>query len=746
MALWLLAVGLISMLGQVVLLRELLVTFFGSELIYLLALGFLLPGTALGALLGRRLGRPSAAQVRGLLLAAAPVLPALVVLARALRVVFRGTPGAYLAFPQQLLGLALVVLPFGVLLGLLFHRSAALYVSGGRTLARAYAIESAGGLVGGALVTLLTAWGVQNLAAGLLGGMAAAVAAGVRVEDAAPEGPPRRWLLSPPRMMGVLLAALLLLALRASPRLDLQLTRLNHPDLAASRETPYGRVTITRSQGQVTVFENDALSWESQGTSAEEFVHLAALEAPEPRSVLLLGGGAEGLTREVVKHHPDRVLDVDLDGTLLDMLKAFVPEELTPQPARPPEVTRSVPRPSWDGPETSRVIADSRRFLARAGVCDLILVGMPEPASGQANRFYTREFFEDCRRHLSPEGVLGLRLRSAENLWTPALARRNASIHRALKSVFADVLVLPGTTNVLIASRAPLARDPAVLVARWEQRGAQARLVSPAWLRYQLTNDRVGEIAGVLERTRAPVNTDTRPICYQYTLILWLSRFFPVIGMLDLPGPGPGQWSWLEMGAAAVALLAVLLFARRRRAPCRRALLVAAVGFIGMVLEGALILGYQVRRGVLFQDLGLLLTAFMAGLWLGSLLLDRLAGGAASRTGAGPGRTAGVALLGGTAALSLLAAFVLFAGGGAGLPATFLLLLAAGFLVGGVFAWVSLQGGRDQAAVISPLYAADLLGGCVGSLAAGLFLLPVLGLPGSGILVAAVALMSLLLV
>ena len=54
MTISLLAIGLISILGQVVLLRELNVSFYGVELIYLLALGIWLFWTAVGAVIGRR--------------------------------------------------------------------------------------------------------------------------------------------------------------------------------------------------------------------------------------------------------------------------------------------------------------------------------------------------------------------------------------------------------------------------------------------------------------------------------------------------------------------------------------------------------------------------------------------------------------------------------------------------------------------------------------------------------------------
>ena len=45
----------------------------------------------------------------------------------------------------------------------------------------------------------------------------------------------------------------------------------------------------------------------------------------------------------------------------------------------------------------------------------MILIGMPEPTSGQANRYYTQEFFRECATRLAPAGIVGLRLHTAEN-------------------------------------------------------------------------------------------------------------------------------------------------------------------------------------------------------------------------------------------------------------------------------------------------------------------------------------------
>jgi spermidine synthase len=482
----------------------------------------------------------------------------------------------------------------------------------------------------------------------------------------------------------------------------------------ASRDSPYGRVTVTELSGQIAVFENGALSYESEGTSAEEFVHLAALQRSTLESVLVLGGGAEGVVREILEHRPLTVDYVELNGLLLDLLLRYLPADL---------------RGSLDAAPVRIVQADPRSYLRDSPCYDLILVGMPEPASGQSNRFYTREFFALCAERLKPGGVLAFRLRSAENLWTPRLLRRTASIHRALQDVFADVVVLPGVTNIVLAADVPLSRDPVLLAERFTARGIEARLVSPAYIDYLYTNDRFAETAALLAGAVAPVNSDVKPVCYQYTLLIWLANFFPVLAWLDLPELGLGTlarspWAWLALAVAMVGLL----LSRRSRS-FRRVGLVAAAGFAGMVLETALILNYQTSSGVLYQNLGLLLTLFMAGLALGAGVLDRLdARGLPAGTG--------VALMADFVLLSLLSAWLLNSGWVGSLAATALLLLGCGFLVAAVFAYVSLRDRPEQRLVVSPLYAADLLGGCFGSLLASLLLIPVLGLAGSALAMA----------
>lgn len=695
-------IGLVSLLGQVILLRELNVAFFGVELIYMLALGIWLFLTALGALAGRRRLKPSLNGVMSLFVLYGISILSSLAFIRAGRLIFSGVPGAYLSFPEQMAVMVSALLPVGLLSGLLFQWAAKIYVRYDRTLIGAYGIESMGGLAGGLIATAGLKWGIQNFALAVVCGLIALLTAVVYFTG-------RRARLY--RTVGAGLTCAMLVMLFLSSSLDRGMTAWNHPGLLESRDTPYGRVTISKLHDQISVYENDAIAFETQGTEAESFVHLAALQHPKPESVLILGGGIEGMVGEILKHAPKKVDDVELNA---GMMKAVLDR-------LPGDIGSSLKRPG-----VRMIIGDPRTFLRESGRYDLILIGMPEPSSGQSNRFYTKEFFEQCAGKLNPRGVVGFRLRSAENFWTPQLTRRTASIYRALRSVFPDVLLLPGATSVVTASRDPLPRSPEIMTGRFDERRIDARLVSPPYIRYLLTNDRFFEIERLMKSSAAPANTDLRPVCYQYALMIWLSKFFPGMALPDLADyaeknfmTGMGPWA---AGIAAAALFLLI----RLRPSWRDAALVLMAGFLGMVLETVLILYYQMKQGVLFQDIGVLLTLFMAGLALGSMAMSRVMGRKGRREQRS--RWIGAGMLAAFAFLCLFVMRSVTGGDLAGLTQTAGLLAVTGFLVAGIFGFAATRDHKDQVKVISPLYAADLIGGCLGSLLAGLILIPLLGI------------------
>jgi spermidine synthase len=707
---YLFAVGFVSILGQVVLLRELNVAFYGVELIYTIALGIWLLFSACGTMIGRRIAKPSFTQINILFLILSLSLPLNVAFIRSARLILSDVTGSYLPLHTQFVFLAASLLPIGLLLGLLFQFTARIYIANKRSLAFAYAIESMGGLAGGVCATLFLKLGLQNLSIVLLCALLALGSSFLNTEANR-----MKWL----RLISLTASAALILFFWKATALDRTMTSWTHPNLVETKDSPYSRITVTLLHGQVSVFENDALLFETEGTQAEEFVHVAALQHAKPGRILILGGGIEGNVREALQHSPQIVDYVELNPALLEIVPRNLPQTLQ-------ESLRA---------ENVRVIAeDPRQFLSRAPNYDLILVGMPEPTSGQANRFYTQEFFRQCSAKLNKQGIVAFRLQSSENIWTPQLTRRMVSIYRAAKSVFPKILFIPGSTNVVIASAGPLTRDASVLASRLDARGIKANLISPGYLRYLYNNDRFSEVARTLQSGTAPINTDVRPICYQYTSMIWLSKFIPAMRFQDFSLPE--FWKNASLAWLLAFILPVLLL---NRAPwsVRRVFLTGIAAFAGMVLETVLLLHYQTKNGVLYQNIGILLTGFMAGLALGALVVAKMNWLLS--------KWMGIALLSGFFLLSATIGRRFGSALGMGLVETSLWLVLSGFFVAGVFAYAGLRFPGDQEKAVAPLYASDLIGGCLGSILASLILAPIAGLSMSAYLVAPIAILSILL-
>jgi spermidine synthase len=692
----LVGLGWASLQTQVGLLRELLVAASGSELALFLGLAFWMTGTAVGALLyrpspiGSRL--PEMTSIRLGLASFALLAPLAAVLLRFLRVLAAEPAGALLPLGLMTLGaVAALALP-GLLSGWLFARTASLAAAEGLPLGTAYGIESLGGLVGGLLATVLPAVWFGNLSVILAGGAIAGLAA----VGAADKGLCARWLPVPLLLLG---------ALPFSHRIDVRLSRAYLPFLLEVRDTPYGRVAVTSHLGQFAVFADGALAFESQGTSVEESAHAAALMVEHPDRILLLGGVAEGFLPEFLKHHPAQIDCVELDRHGL---------EISLQ-AAPPGV-----RGALCSPLVRLMHEDPRRFLAASNTpYDLIFSALSDPRTSASSRMWTREAFEACRTCLCPGGVLAMRLHAPENLWTALDIQRGASLLRTFREVFPYVLILPGGETLLLASGSPLSRDPALPLARWRSRAIDAQVVSEASLTWRLRDPRGPELEAKLAGATAPSNTDTHSICHPLTLALWLSRFAPRTASRPLLP----TWGTVVWAGAAVSLLVGVGLLRARTTEKGRALALAALsGAGGMLLQASLLLAFQAWHGVLYQDLGLLLTLFMGGMAAGASLLKL------------PPRTLLIALM----LTSIVSFFAVSHPSRLSWPFAGLFLFLSGAGGGALFG----AAGRIDPSGSGHLYAADLAGGCLSALLAAL-VLPLIGIQAGPILLLLLALGAL---
>jgi spermidine synthase len=740
------AVGFTSIIAQIVLMRELVATFYGNELLFGLALMVWLAWVAMGSwglawltMVYRRSGTRTFAA--GLALAGV-LLVAQIILIRDLRTLLGVTPGAFVEFGPMVAAVALILAPLCLLTGSLFTLGARLTVEKGGTGGQAYAWESIGAVAGGALFSFALIRRLDPFQTVLLvASIDFAIAADLWLSNRL-----RSSLLSRLSLLCAL-APLLLCALPLGRFLHHATLGWQWSDLVFAADSPYGRLTVQARDGQRAFFENGLLAFETQGTFPEEVIHFPLLAHSDPRSVLLIGGGVAGDLREILKHPVTSLTYVELDPLLIEAARAYLPPE---------------DAAILDEPRVSLILIDGRLYVKHISdpkqpskytnaSFDVVILDLPEPSTGALNRFYTREFFGEVKAILNPGGVFSLGLPSAENYWSPELARRNGSVYHTLRTVFPEVLVLPGEHNFFLASEVPLEASPSILAGRLDGRGIETRWVTPAYIEYVFTTDRFTEVRQELEAMAGvSLNEDLAPICYYYSLTLWLSRFYPNLTSA-FTGRKPTSLVNLAWMAAPLALGVILVRWRRVLRP--GALLeawavpvvVAGIGLAEMTLQVVILFAFQVLHGYIYAEVSLIVTAFMAGLVLGAAGSNWLLARWPSASGRRPrqaliGVQLAVAVYSGVFALILRLP----------IPAPTLvfplLALVAGTLGGMTFplALALVRRGGDAGGAAGVLYGADLVGGCLGAILSAALLIPVLGIPQTCVAIALIAVAGLL--
>ncbi len=715
-----LALGLCAGLGQVVLLRELMVLCGGSELALALGLAAWLAWSALGSLLGAKLAtrKTTRHHAAPALWAAAAGCLASLALAR-LAPLPGGAVGGVPSLGQSLAAALVVLAPAGTACGAAFPwllAAAPRAESPSRTLSAFYGLEALGAALAGLAFALWLAPRLNPLAVLLCGALAAALAA------ARAPTRPSRWLA----------VGLLGLGLIASPGLDRDLRRIQWRGyhLAGLAESPYAQLVACRRGGQYDFFASGLWLFSRPAPLTVQRQGLFPLLAhPAPRTALFIGGGADAegpaaaAARQEAARGLKQVTVVELDPWLAAFLGRLRPRGLPPN--------------------LRLVSGDGRAFLQTTPRrYDLVVLLLPPPVTLGLSRYYSLTGFRALSRALAPGGVGVVRLPGMECLAGRLQAARLATLLAAAQRVFPVVRLVSGRELwlLLCQEEGTLPAGPEAWIARLEARRWQGvTALRPDTLAQAADPMRLAFLQAVLARAGPqPPNRDLLPRALLLAPELWGAEL-----------AGASSWAWglarlrprHILWPAALGVLVCLLWARRRPAAALP-LGVAVTGLTAMALSVLVLLAYQVLFGAVYLGLALVSAGFMTGMSAAAwLLAGRWASVIRPRRwllGLGLGLAGACLLLWG-----LTAAWHGAAPGPAGRLGLLGLAAVCGGLTGAYFGLagrVRLEaGGVAPAAAGGRLYGLDLAGGVAGAL------LPVLLLPavGFGACLAGLALLNL---
>ncbi len=750
----LLMTGLSGMTAQIILLRELLVSFLGNEL----TLGIILANWLILVAIGSFLFGQTVEKVErkieifvALQLLFSVALPFAIFLCRSFKNILLTTPGEALGFAPIFYSSLLILLPVSLPYGALFTYGCKLYSQytqeDASSIGKVYLLETFGFIIGGLLMTfLLTPYFNPFEIAFMISSAMASIS--VFLIPPIPKAPffNLRNIL---HRMSIFLSLLFIYFLITPSAKEIDASSIESQwrnlNVIHSENSIYGNITVTKRGEQYSFFTDGVPSITTPVPNIafiEDFVHFPMLFHEKPETILTLGGGAGGMIHEILKYPVTRLDYVELDPLLIKLVQEF-----------PTPLTQS----EFSDKRVKIHYTDGRLFVQRTpDPFDIIFIGLPAPQALQTNRLFTTEFFSTAKMKMNPNGIIVLTLPGSLTYISPELRDLNGCILDTLKSVYRHVRVIPGDVNLYLASDSEKLEKMTAkeMNERLERRRIRTSLFTKRYIEYRLDERWLKWFLQINEGRKIRLNSDFLPSGVFFTLAHWNSLFSPHLTLI---------FRWFEglnfifiTFFIAIVTLVLAVFMIKMPYFSRQSLTysIFTSGLTGMIFSLAILFTFQTLYGYLYHQIGLLVAAFMAGIAVGSFCITHRL----NRINKDSILFLKTELL--ILFYSLLLPFVF------SLPSPYLENKTIYFLLYSVFLIMSFlpgmfigfqfplaakiymgfhkkEGALGQTA--GWLYGADLFGGFLGGLLGGVLLLPVLGLKNTCFLMAMIKISSGLL-
>ena len=397
----------------------------------------------------------------------------------------------------------------------------------------------------------------------------------------------------------------------------------NHLEMSLSLNSRYQNIVLALGNEQYSLFGNGQYigSFPDPYQSAG-FTHSILSQHPDPRTILLIGGGITGIIYEMLKHPVQLIHYVELDPTLVAATYSFLSTQN---------------KTALNDERVQLFYTDGRHFVkTTSDTYDMIILNVPDPSTANLNRFYTLDFFKQVQGKLNDGGVLVTRISSSLNYLASEVGMYTSSLYQTLKILFPFIVITPGTKNYFFATSMPdvITSESEVLTQRIIKRNIHSDFFTPFQFAALYPEERVESLKSALEeKPTNQINTDSFPITYFYNLILWdiisgergKETFLQYIGLI---------LRWAVISLFLLFLLRIVyVLARKDRLldhlKFNGLLAIATTGFTGMAIEVILLFAYQNIYGYLYYKIGLIVALFMLGLSLGGWLMTRIIAGRA---------------------------------------------------------------------------------------------------------------------
>lgn len=278
--------------------------------------------------------------------------------------------------------------------------------------------------------------------------------------------------------------------------------------LLYSTQTRYQRIDVVDDTEQgLSLYLSKHLQISQKGSSAyhEGLIHPVMLAHPNPKRVLVIGGGDGGAIREVLKHNcVEKVEMVEIDEKVIEVSKKYMP---------------FISDGAFDSPKAKIIIDDGRRYLKyyQGLPYDIIFIDLPDPRESRLANLYTKEFYELCRKNLTPDGIV-----ASQNCSPYFYPRVYQSTYKTISAVFPITLQYRSWVagfemwgySCGSLKYSPLALTEELIKKKMAERKVTTSSYSPAshFAYFIFPKDQLE----LYSRLKVEISTDQRPVVFTY--------------------------------------------------------------------------------------------------------------------------------------------------------------------------------------------------------------------------------------
>lgn len=559
-------VGIVSIAAQVILFRELFSLLEGNELIISISMFVWLFSGGIGSLAAKYLP-PNMTLYIIFCLFSGLLPPYLVFLARYLYAEFfllGFSPGLW----GSILFLLITTAPYSFLIGILlpFAQKVSFERKDAINATKVYILDNTGDITGAFLVSLLLIVGIKILPIVFIS--ATIVFLSIIFIS-----------IQYSRLLGFLLLCIIsfLIYLPINQEYDFKSIKYNYPNLVNYEDSVYGRVAVTESKGEITIWES-GFPYIVPGNivDAEEKIHYILSQLEKIENVLLISGYSKETITELFKHSPKKVDYVELDPLLIDIAKQKGILEV----------------PDWVHVHS----IDAKKYVDKTQeYYDAIIMDLPLPSTFQTSRMYSKEFLSKAKKVLADGGIISFSMDYNPNYLSPLEKEILGIIVATVKSVFSNHLLLPGERLYILASDSELNWDiPSLL----KEKGITTQYIE-GYFYGNTTKERIQVIQGQFSHSSPNTLLNSRII--RAVIYEWFSKI----------NVNP---KFIFLFVILAFLTCLFLYIKTHE------IVMFSSGFFVMGIEILVLYLFQVVHGYVYVALSIIIGTFLLGLLPGALI------------------------------------------------------------------------------------------------------------------------------